>query len=111
MIHEWKNTLCVHSKQKDDLVHIRDMHRLLSYKGGSTLCVRDLTTRLQVQIIRRGASYGQCEPQRGEALPSRRLGRKLTAGPEIARRAGRGGPSCEECREWTRSRRYIGDVG
>lgn len=36
LIHEWKNTLCVHSKHKEDLVHIRDMHRLLSYKGGST---------------------------------------------------------------------------
>jgi len=35
MIHEWKNTLCVHSKYKEDLVHIRDMHRLLSYKGAS----------------------------------------------------------------------------
>ena len=35
MIHEWKNTLCVHSKYKEDLVHIRDMHRLLSYKGRS----------------------------------------------------------------------------
>ncbi|KAK1926521.1 Golgi to vacuole transport-related protein [Papiliotrema laurentii] len=33
LIHEWKNTLCVHSKYKEDLVHIRDMHRLLSYKG------------------------------------------------------------------------------
>lgn len=33
MIHEWKNTLCVNSKHKEDLVHIRDMHRLLSYKG------------------------------------------------------------------------------
>lgn len=33
MIHEWKNTLCVQSKYKEDLVHIRDMHRLLSYKG------------------------------------------------------------------------------
>ncbi|WRT64989.1 uncharacterized protein IL334_001930 [Kwoniella shivajii] len=33
LIHEWKNTLCVHSKYKDDLAHIRDMHRLLSYKG------------------------------------------------------------------------------
>lgn len=33
MIHEWKNTLCVSSKYKEDLVHIRDMHRLLSYKG------------------------------------------------------------------------------
>lgn len=33
MIHEWKNTICVTSKYKDDLVHIRDMHRLLSYKG------------------------------------------------------------------------------
>ncbi|KAK4057491.1 ARF-binding protein [Microbotryomycetes sp. JL221] len=33
LIHEWKNTLCVHSKHKEDLVHIRDMHRLLGYKG------------------------------------------------------------------------------
>ncbi|KAN0061617.1 ARF-binding protein [Thecaphora frezii] len=33
MIHEWKLTICVTSKQKEDLVHIRDMHRLLSYKG------------------------------------------------------------------------------
>lgn len=33
LIHEWKNTLCVTSKYKEDLVHIRDMHRLLSYKG------------------------------------------------------------------------------
>lgn len=33
LLHEWKNTLCVHSKYKEDLVHIRDMHRLLSYKG------------------------------------------------------------------------------
>jgi len=33
LIHEWKNTICVTSKHKEDLVHIRDMHRLLSYKG------------------------------------------------------------------------------
>lgn len=33
LVHEWKNTLCMHSKHKEDLVHIRDMHRLLSYKG------------------------------------------------------------------------------
>ncbi|KIY35458.1 VHS domain-containing protein [Cryptococcus gattii E566] len=33
LIHEWKNTLCATSKYKEDLVHIRDMHRLLSYKG------------------------------------------------------------------------------
>ncbi|KAK4052717.1 ARF-binding protein [Microbotryomycetes sp. JL201] len=33
MIHEWNNTLCVTSKHKKDLVHIRDMHRLLGYKG------------------------------------------------------------------------------
>jgi len=39
MIHEWKNTLCVHSKYKEDLVHIRDMHRLLSYKGALYLTI------------------------------------------------------------------------
>ena len=33
LIHEWKSTLCVSSKHKEDLVHIRDMHRLLGYKG------------------------------------------------------------------------------
>lgn len=33
LVHEWKNTICVTSKHKEDLVHIRDMHRLLSYKG------------------------------------------------------------------------------
>ncbi|GAA5962499.1 hypothetical protein JCM21900_002505 [Sporobolomyces salmonicolor] len=33
LIHEWKNTICLNSKHKEDLVHIRDMHRLLSYKG------------------------------------------------------------------------------
>lgn len=33
LIHEWKQTICVTSKHKEDLVHIRDMHRLLGYKG------------------------------------------------------------------------------
>ncbi|EGG00811.1 uncharacterized protein MELLADRAFT_50288 [Melampsora larici-populina 98AG31] len=33
LIHEWKVTICVTSKHKEDLVHIRDMHRLLTYKG------------------------------------------------------------------------------
>ncbi|KAM0786809.1 hypothetical protein ACM66B_002241 [Microbotryomycetes sp. NB124-2] len=33
MIHEWNNTLCVTSKHKKDLAHIKDMHRLLGYKG------------------------------------------------------------------------------
>jgi ADP-ribosylation factor-binding protein GGA len=34
-IQEWKATICVSSKHKEDLAHIRDMHRLLGYKGGS----------------------------------------------------------------------------
>lgn len=33
LIQEWKATICVTSKHKEDLVHIRDMHRLLGYKG------------------------------------------------------------------------------
>lgn len=33
LIHEWKHTICVDSKRKDDLGHIRDMHKLLTYKG------------------------------------------------------------------------------
>jgi hypothetical protein len=33
MIHEWRQTICTTSRHKEDLVHIRDMHRLLTYKG------------------------------------------------------------------------------
>ncbi|PWN88098.1 VHS-domain-containing protein [Acaromyces ingoldii] len=33
LIQEWKTTICVTSKHREDLVHIRDMHRLLGYKG------------------------------------------------------------------------------
>ncbi|KAI8602075.1 VHS domain-containing protein [Dissophora ornata] len=33
MIQEWYTTLCRTSRYKEDLVHIKDMHRLLSFKG------------------------------------------------------------------------------
>jgi ADP-ribosylation factor-binding protein GGA len=33
LIEEWRGTICHTSKYKDDLGFIRDMHRLLSYKG------------------------------------------------------------------------------
>jgi len=32
-IQQWNATLCEHSRYKDDLRHINDMHRLLSFKG------------------------------------------------------------------------------
>ncbi|PKY38291.1 VHS-domain-containing protein [Rhizophagus irregularis] len=32
-IQEWRSTICVNSRHKNDLVHINDMYRLLSYKG------------------------------------------------------------------------------
>jgi ADP-ribosylation factor-binding protein GGA len=32
-IEEWRSTICQTSRYKEDLGHIRDMHRLLSYKG------------------------------------------------------------------------------
>lgn len=32
-IEEWRQTICQTSRYKDDLGFIRDMHRLLSYKG------------------------------------------------------------------------------
>ena len=34
-IEEWRQTICMTSRYKDDLGFIRDMHRLLSYKGYS----------------------------------------------------------------------------
>ena len=33
VIEEWRQTICQTSKYKEDLGFIRDMHRLLSYKG------------------------------------------------------------------------------
>ncbi|CAG8496733.1 1391_t:CDS:10 [Paraglomus brasilianum] len=33
LIQAWKSTLCVTSRYKEDLLHISDMHRLLTYKG------------------------------------------------------------------------------
>lgn len=66
MIHEWKNTLCVHSKYKEDLVHIRDMHRLLSYKGEFHLLDWKRATdgsRVSLQVVRRCARNGQCQPE------------------------------------------------
>lgn len=32
-IEEWRGTICQTSRYKEDLGFIRDMHRLLSYKG------------------------------------------------------------------------------
>lgn len=74
LIHEWKNTLCVQSKYKEDLVHIRDMHRLLSYKGkyaqalpyalnhrhewGFLTCFG----RIPIQILRCRSSTGRYQP-------------------------------------------------
>ena len=33
LIEEWRSTICQNSRYKDDLGFIRDMHRLLNYKG------------------------------------------------------------------------------
>ena len=33
LIHGWKEGICVESRWRDDLGNIRDMHRLLSFKG------------------------------------------------------------------------------
>jgi hypothetical protein len=33
LIEEWRSTICMTSRHKEDLGFIRDMHRLLSYKG------------------------------------------------------------------------------
>jgi ADP-ribosylation factor-binding protein GGA len=33
LIEEWRQTICQTSRYKEDLGFVRDMHRLLSYKG------------------------------------------------------------------------------
>ena len=33
LVEEWRSTICQTSKYREDLGFIRDMHRLLSYKG------------------------------------------------------------------------------
>jgi hypothetical protein len=37
MIKEWKIALADMSRHKDDLVHIKDMYRLLRFKGDASL--------------------------------------------------------------------------
>jgi ADP-ribosylation factor-binding protein GGA len=38
LIHSWKEGICSQSRWKDDLGNIRDMHRLLSFKGKVDYC-------------------------------------------------------------------------
>ncbi|KAI5117233.1 hypothetical protein M0805_009270 [Coniferiporia weirii] len=47
LIHTWKETICVESRWKEDLGNIRDMHRLLTFKGYR---FRDLSTRVQPAV-------------------------------------------------------------
>jgi ADP-ribosylation factor-binding protein GGA len=42
LIHSWKEGICAESRWKDDLGNIRDMHRLLTFKGYR---FRELPTR------------------------------------------------------------------
>ncbi|KAF9142670.1 hypothetical protein BGX30_002418 [Mortierella sp. GBA39] len=44
MIQEWYTTLCKTSRYKEDLIHIRDMHRLLAFKGYRFPPARTTTT-------------------------------------------------------------------
>ncbi|KAJ8456647.1 hypothetical protein ONZ45_g18638 [Pleurotus djamor] len=48
LIHSWKETICVDSRWKDDLGNIRDMHRLLTFKGYR---FRDLPRQQQPQQL------------------------------------------------------------
>ncbi|KAL1923501.1 uncharacterized protein VTP21DRAFT_8481 [Calcarisporiella thermophila] len=41
MIGEWKMTLCSNSRHREDLIHIKDMYRLLSFKGYRFPAMRD----------------------------------------------------------------------
>ncbi|OJD38099.1 vhs domain-containing protein [Diplodia corticola] len=40
LIEEWRSTICMTSRYKEDLGFIRDMHRLLSYKGYTFPAIR-----------------------------------------------------------------------
>lgn len=40
LLEEWRQTICQTSRYKEDLGFIRDMHRLLAYKGYSFPAVR-----------------------------------------------------------------------
>jgi hypothetical protein len=33
LIHQWKETICAESRWKEDFGNVRDMHRLLTFKG------------------------------------------------------------------------------
>lgn len=39
IIHEWRETICKDSRWKEDLGNVRDMHRLLTFKGTCILAL------------------------------------------------------------------------
>lgn len=43
MIKEWKIALADMSRHKDDLVHIKDMYRLLRFKGSDSIHISNRT--------------------------------------------------------------------
>ena len=85
LIHEWKQTICVTSKHKEDYVHIRDMHRLLSYKGKLMLACCKVVGRMDVaKTDSAGAALSRLP------LPEYRLANHICAEPrecECARAA------------------------
>lgn len=69
LIHGWKEGICAESRWKEDLGNIRDMHRLLTFKGYR---FRELATRNlseNTMVGRRAARlFSSCTPQGAYSL-------------------------------------------
>src|SRR5437764_2512006 len=88
-ISEWRQTIVEHSKYKEDLGFIRDMHRLLLYKGYMFPEVRrEDAAVLNPSDVRQSLEVGEnATDHHPEPAISRRNGARRTSGPisEIAR--------------------------
>lgn len=57
LIHGWKEGICTDSRWKDDLGNIRDMHRLLTFKGYRFRDVPRRAATMAVASVRPAISY------------------------------------------------------
>ena len=104
-IEEWRQTICLTSRYKEDLGFIRDMHRLLSYKGYMfpevrredaavlnpsdvcltvpSMCFSSLTWILEPPISRRDAKRGRsCPVSKATGADQKRRTRRSAGGKQ-----------------------------
>lgn len=78
LIHGWREGICVHSRWKDDLANIRDMHRLLTFKGYRFRDAPRADTTLEVASNLKSAEELESEDREAQSAKLQELIRRGT---------------------------------